>query len=342
MASGQSQRAGALGLRLALAFAGVALAAIGVLAGLTAASTAADVSRLVRRQQAELTGAVAVAATTVYAQSGRWMGADLAPVLKLAERIGVGVQVRDASGRVVRSSPGYRGLAAGLERRTPVTEHRRRVGQVLIKFSGIGLAQADEALRADLLRAIAVATGLAAALALFVALAVSRRITLPVDRLIHAARARGRGQLDARAGTLRAPGQLRDLAVAFDQMADTLSREEGLRRNLIADVAHELRTPIAVLQAGHEALLDEVATPDREQLASLRDEVLRLVGMVDDLQRLASRRGGGAAADADSVRSGRDRGNRGRQPRPRLRSGRRAAQAAAGSGDGARRSRPHA
>jgi two-component system sensor histidine kinase BaeS len=61
-----------------------------------------------------------------------------------------------------------------------------------------------------------------------------------------------------------------------------------VRRNLVADVAHELRTPIAILQAGHEALIDGLAMPTSEHLASLRDEVLRLARMVDDLQRLAS------------------------------------------------------
>ena len=71
-------------------------------------------------------------------------------------------------------------------------------------------------------------------------------------------------------------------------MADDLDRQEQLRRDLVADVAHELRTPIAVLQAGHEALLDGVAEPTPDQLASLRDEVLRLARMVGDLQTLAA------------------------------------------------------
>src|SRR5262249_61448081 len=98
----------------------------------------------------------------------------------------------------------------------------------------------------------------------------------------------------ARVGPLPAPGEIGELATAFDLMADTLDRQEQLRRDLVADVAHELRTPIAVLQAGHEALLDGVAEPTPEQLTSLRDEVLRLARMVDDLQTLA-------AADAASL-----------------------------------------
>jgi two-component system, OmpR family, sensor histidine kinase BaeS len=121
-----------------------------------------------------------------------------------------------------------------------------------------------------------------------VALAVSRRITSPVERLIEVSRAMGGGDRSARVGDVRGPGELRDLAIAFDHMAESLTRQEKLRRNLVADVAHELRTPVAVLQAGHEALLDGVTEPTPEQLASLRDEVLRLARIVGDLQALAS------------------------------------------------------
>jgi two-component system sensor histidine kinase BaeS len=96
------------------------------------------------------------------------------------------------------------------------------------------------------------------------------------------------GDRSARAGPVRAPAELRELAAAFDQMAGTLDRQEQIRRDLVAAVAHELRTPIAVLQAGHEALLDGVAEPTAAELTSLRDEVLRLARMVGDLQDLAA------------------------------------------------------
>jgi signal transduction histidine kinase len=98
----------------------------------------------------------------------------------------------------------------------------------------------------------------------------------------------GGGDRAARVGPVAAPGELRELATAFDQMADTLDRQEQLRRDLVADVAHELRTPVAILQAGHEALLDGVVEATPDQLTSLRDEVLRLARMVDDLQTLAA------------------------------------------------------
>ena len=279
--------AGPIGLRLALAFVGVALAAVAVLAGLTAAYVAADVSHLVTQQQRVLTHAVAVAAGAAWNRSDSWAGANLSPVLDLAARVGADVQVRDASG-VVSVSPGFAGLSTTHERSEPVTAGGRQVGQVIVRFSNSGLGGADESLRSDLWRAIAGAAGLAALLALLVSLAVSRRITSPVTRLIQVARAMGGGDRSARAGDVRGPAELQDLANAFDQMAESLARQEKVRRNLVADVAHELRTPVAVLQAGHEALLDGVTEPTPEQLGSLRDEVLRLAHMVDDLQRLAA------------------------------------------------------
>lgn len=279
---------GPIALRLALTFVGVALTAVALLAGLTAVFVATDISHLVTRQQSGLTRAVAVAAGAAWDRSDGWASADLSPVLDLAARVGADVQVRDRAGLIVGASRSFSGLASSPELQEAVVVRRRQVGRVIVRFSRSGLAGADDALRADLWRAIAGAAGLAALLAMLVALTVSRRITLPVARLIVVARAMGGGDRSARAGDLRGPGELRDLSEAFDQMANSLARQERLRRNLVADVAHELRTPIAVLQAGHEALLDGVAEPTPGQLASLRDEVLRLARIVDDLRVLAS------------------------------------------------------
>src|SRR6202041_191062 len=158
----------------------------------------------------------------------------------------------------------------------------------VIKFRGSGLGGAEQNLRTALLRAIAGAAGLAALLALLTGLLLAGRIARPVERIITVTRAMGGGDRAARVGPVTAPGELRELATAFDQMADTLDRQEQLRRDLVADVAHELRTPVAILQAGHEALLDGVVEPTPDQLTSLRDEVLRLARMVDDLQTLAA------------------------------------------------------
>jgi two-component system, OmpR family, sensor histidine kinase BaeS len=281
-------RGNALGLRLALAFLAVALVAVALLAGLTAAFAAADVADLANHQRTELTNAIAVAAAAAWDKSDKWASADLGPVLDLAAQTGADVQIHDVSGQVVAHSPGFAAHASGPQYSKPVTVKGQREGEITVRFTGSGLGGADRGLEVALLRAIAGAAGLAALLALVTGLAVARRITRPVERIIAVTRAMSRGERTARVGQVAAPGELRELAAAFDQMADTLARQEQLRRDLVADVAHELRTPVAVLQAGHEALLDGVTEPTPEELASLRDEVLRLARMVSDLQGLAA------------------------------------------------------
>ena len=283
-----ASRGSTLGLRLALAFLSVALAAVALLAGLTAVLAATDVSALTSQQRADLTSAIAAAAAAAWDHTDSWTSADLSPVLDLATRTGAEVQIHEANGHIVISSPGFAAQAAAPEQTAPVQAGGTRVGQIVVRFTNSGLASADHALQSDLLQAIFGAAGLAAVVALLTGLAMARRITRPVERIIAVTRAMGRGERTARVGDVAATGELRELATAFDQMADTRDRQDQLRRDLVADVAHELRTPIAVLQAGHEALLDGITEPTPDQLASLHDEVLRLARMVADLQTLAA------------------------------------------------------
>jgi two-component system sensor histidine kinase BaeS len=280
----------------------VALAAVALSAVLTAVFSAADVSSLANRQRNELAGAFAVAAGSAWEQRQGWAGADLDPVTDLAAHTGVQLQVRDADGRTVRATSDF-ATAAGPPTSAPVMVHGRREGSVLVSLTASGLGGADAILRTALLRAIAGTAGLAALLALAAGLGVSRRITRSVTRLISVTRAMASGDRAARAGQLKAPGELRELAAAFDHMADTLDYQDKIRRDMVASVAHELRTPVAVLQAGHEALLDGVTEPSPDELGSLRDEVLRLASLVDDLQTMA-------AADAAVLQLTRAQGGR--------------------------------
>jgi two-component system sensor histidine kinase BaeS len=71
-------------------------------------------------------------------------------------------------------------------------------------------------------------------------------------------------------------------------MVDARRRGDEVRRHLVADVAHELRTPVTVLRASCEELVDGLAEPTPDRLASLHDEVLRLGRVVEDLEALSS------------------------------------------------------
>jgi two-component system sensor histidine kinase BaeS len=138
------------------------------------------------------------------------------------------------------------------------------------------------------MRTVAAGTALGVLLALGVALALSRWITRPVVALTGAVRAMGRGERSVRVGDAGGSGELAELAGAFDTMADTIAREEELRRTVVTDVAHELRTPLAILQANSESLADGSIDPTCRNLSSLHDEVLRLGRIVEDLETIAS------------------------------------------------------
>jgi two-component system sensor histidine kinase BaeS len=287
-------RTDSLGVHLTLGFLGVALAAVALLTVLTVAFTTADVSHLVTQQRRDLTNAIAAAAGAAWRPNNTWNGADLSSALELASRTGADAEIVDANGTLIAASPDFTAEAGMPQYSANVTVGGHRVGTAIARFSGSGLGTADHALRAALVRAVAAAAGLAALLALLAGLALSRRITRPVLHIISVLRARGSGERLARVGPVRGPSELREMATSLDQMAEMLDAHDRVRRDLVADVAHELRTPVAVLLAGHEALLDGIAEPTPEQLSSLRDEALRLVRMVDDLQTLA-------AADAASL-----------------------------------------
>jgi two-component system sensor histidine kinase BaeS len=290
-----SRGPGPVGLRLALAFVAVAVLAVALVAGLAVLFSEHDLSVLAQQRRTDLTRTLAVDAVSTYS-TGKpgWSDVDLTLALELAASSGTQVAVLDSHGHVVASTIADPLRAPGVQR-SPLTLQGQRIGTLLVRFSGGGLAASADRLQASLARAVIGAAGLAAVLALLVALALSRRITRPVTRLIESARAMGGGDRRARVGPVTgAPAELAELAATFDQMADTLDAQEQLRRNLVADVAHELRTPVAVLQANTEALLDEIVPHTAEQTAALHEEVLRLGRLVDDLQTLA-------AADAAAV-----------------------------------------
>jgi len=128
--------------------------------------------------------------------------------------------------------------------------------------------------------------------AVVLSLLVSRRVVEPVRGMMAASHRIAEGNFDERVG-LRgsaAPEEMDELdrlAVSFNQMAARLERTEVMRRELIGDVAHELRTPLSAIRGWLEGLLDGVLPPDEENLMRVYQEASRLQRLVDDLQELS-------------------------------------------------------
>ncbi len=126
----------------------------------------------------------------------------------------------------------------------------------------------------------------AAAIALLLALVLSRRILRPVEALTAAARHMEQGHLNQQV-EVHSNDEIGELAHAFNAMASGLARVEQLRRNMVNDIAHELRTPLSNIRGYLEALQDGVTEPSATLIDSLHDEALLLNRLVDDLQDLA-------------------------------------------------------
>ena len=113
-----------------------------------------------------------------------------------------------------------------------------------------------------------------------------RRISRPVADLLGAADRVSRGDYDVDVRP-DGPASLRALTVTFNEMAGRLAVSEEQRRRFLADVTHELRTPLAVLQSGIEAQVDGIHPRDDRHLASLLEETQILGRLIDDLHTLA-------------------------------------------------------
>ncbi|MEA4906823.1 MAG: HAMP domain-containing sensor histidine kinase [Anaerolineaceae bacterium] len=108
----------------------------------------------------------------------------------------------------------------------------------------------------------------------------------PVDEVMAAADAVAEGDLKVRVSE-NSPGDLGRLAHSFNRMTDGLERAEEQRRHLTADVAHELRTPLHIIQGNLEGVLDGVYEPTREHIEATLDETRLLARLVNDLQTLS-------------------------------------------------------
>jgi two-component system sensor histidine kinase BaeS len=120
---------------------------------------------------------------------------------------------------------------------------------------------------------------------------VARQVSRPVRRLTSAARRLAGGELDARV-PVGGTGDLVELSRSFNSMAAAVQRSEQRQRQLVADVAHELRTPLSNLRGYLEGLQDGVVPPSPELFASLHEETLLQRRILDDLHMLALAEGG--------------------------------------------------
>jgi signal transduction histidine kinase len=287
-------------VRLAAAFAGVGIAAAAITAILVNVLFASRFTSYLESQQHQTQRELVASLSASYERSGGWDLADLRSLESLALADGGTMVLLDARGDVVwNPSAGPGGRMATVHRammgnpplgpatRLAVSVGGSRVGTAVVRVPTLGVLPQDVAFRSSVNRTLLLGGFIAAAVALSLGFVLARRATAPARELTHAARALASGDRAERVD-FDAKDELGEMARAFNAMADTIEQEDELRRSFASEVAHELRTPLAILQTQVEGMQDGVVSADDAALESLHEETLRLSRLVADLEMLAS------------------------------------------------------
>lgn len=222
---------------------------------------------------------------TVYESSGGWTPAATTTLGHLAEIDGLRLALTTGSGKtLVPLEPAPSGEPT---ESAPIVVNGRQVGSLVIQPSNGQLLTSEEThLRQELSRLHMVSGMIAAAIALVVALYLAFTMARPLRRVRTTAESIEHGHLDARV-PLKGDDEIRAVGEAINSLADSLQREERLRQENLADLAHELRTPVMGLLGRIEAVQDGVLASDEANLESMHSEAVRLSSLLNDMSSLA-------------------------------------------------------
>jgi signal transduction histidine kinase len=194
--------------------------------------------------------------------------------------IGRGIAARIALAALVSAAVGVAIVAIG------ITVVGGEVFRSLMVEAGDSAEHAQAMYDQSVTTVVVAAVIVAGVASVILAIVLARMLARPIEEVGAAARRVAEGDYAARVPR-EGPEELVGLADSFNQMAESLERQEMMRRDFIANAAHELRTPLTNLQGYLEALRDGVITADRATYESLWDEAERLVRLSRSLDALA-------------------------------------------------------
>lgn len=199
-------------------------------------------------------------------------------------RTGLGTRLVAAQVLVVLTGAATAWLVAGVIGPPLFDEHLARAAQA---EPGQELLHAEAAFRSATVISLAVALLAATAAALAVSLSVTRRVRHSLRTVSEAASTVADGRYTARVHAAGLGAEFDALALSFNRMADRLDSVEATRRRLLADLAHEMRTPVATLDAYLEAFEDGVRDLDADTVAMLRTQTRRLGRLAHDVSAVS-------------------------------------------------------
>lgn len=298
--------------RLAAAFVVLSAGAVALVSLLMNVTVERRFAEYVRENVAERSDRIASALGRAYIPGKGWSPDLLMEITHWSLMEGLAIQIESPPGQTVWMSVEAARLLAGapdapgpatplppepLQIVRPIGADGRTLGLLRVSTGSRGLfTAADLHFRQEVNRVLAGSAAAAAGSALVAGLLMARGLNRPLWHMTRVAAQMARGEWDQRAPT-GGVAELRRLGEALNHLAESLQAQEELRRRLTRDVAHELRTPLAVLQSHLEAMADGIWQPTPARVQLLQGEVERLVRLVEDLNRLTEAEAGALKLD---------------------------------------------
>ncbi len=187
----------------------------------------------------------------------------------------------NAGGRPGQSGSGYVEVPYSLNYKLD------KVGVVNIGTYGPNYMNEHDQAFINALNAVLIGVGVfSLLLALILGAIMAKRLSSSISRVISTARSISKGYYSERISGKSSTTEINQLTTTVNNLAESLEKQEVLRKRLTGDVAHELRTPIATLQSHMEAMIDGIWAPNTERLKSCHEEIVRISKMVGDLEKL--------------------------------------------------------
>ncbi len=239
--------------------------------------------------------------TDAYAPGRGWQVERLDQLAPLVAMSGADVRLVDTSGEPIwslRDTQMGAGMAQmhrklisagplGPSRRVVITAGDRPVGELYLALPEGTVPVADREFRTSINWLLLLGGLLAGSIGVGAGVIASQRTLRPISELTSAARDLRAGDRSRRAA-VSGNDEIAQLARAFNDLVDSVAREDAVRRAFAADVAHELRTPLAVLRSQLEAVQDGVVEPGPALVSSLHEETMRLGRLTADLETMTS------------------------------------------------------
>jgi two-component system sensor histidine kinase BaeS len=170
----------------------------------------------------------------------------------------------------------------------PLMKNSNEVGNIVFGYYGTSyLNDAALTFKMTLNHSFFLSGFIALIFGLIVSILLSKQISSPLTKITATANNIRNGDLEARSRVTSKTTEIIDLNASINYLAETLQKQELLRKRLTSDMAHELRTPLTNLKSHIEALLDKVWEPTEKMLTSFYEEIERLIKLVEGLNDIA-------------------------------------------------------